>query len=1186
MNISIDRGGTFTDVYAQSDGKIYVQKLLSVDPNNYQDAPTEGIKRLLKQIKNVNLDTLDNSSQYLKWIRMGTTVATNALLEHQGTPTALLITKGFGDLLDIGYQNRPKLFELNIQKAKMLYQEVIEIDERVLVDGESFKIETSLNQQNVKKELVRLYKNGIKSIAVVLMHAYGFAEHELQIESLAKSIGFTNISLSHRVMPAVKIVDRGHTTVIDAYLTPHIQEYISHFKSGFEDKLVNTPLSFMQSFGGLSDAKSFRGSNAILSGPAGGVVGLASMYDGVPLIGFDMGGTSTDVSRYGGEYERSFEHEINGVTIRTPQMDILTVAAGGGSRLFYKNGMFVVGPQSSGANPGPVCYRKNGYLSITDANLVLGRIQVEYFPKIFGKSEKEPLDYNASYEAFKTLAKEINATRETPLSVEEIALGFIEVANDTMIKPIKEISTARGFNIAEHHLVPFGGAGSQHACAIAKMLGIKNIHIHRYAGILSAFGLSQADTIEVLQTSINKELGSFDAQEEFARLIPTTNATIKKYFLLRYSKSEHSFLIPYQEDILQGFQTEHKKLFGFILNDSVIVDEIKVELITSEEKVHREKINTHTTHTILEHKDIFFENSYYKTPIYEINNIQINRPIQGPALIMDKTSTIIIEPKCEAILSEYGDIRIKINAQSSLKPSIQRDAIWLSLFSNLFSSLAEQMGNVLQKTAISTNIKERLDFSCALFDAKGELIANAPHVPVHLGSMSVTVKSMLSQFKNSLKKGDAYISNTPYQGGSHLPDITVMSPFIDNDGNLIGVVANRGHHADIGGITPGSMPPFSTRLEEEGAIIETMLCLRNGALQEERLTEIFTQAGARKIDENIADINAQIAANVKGLQLLDEAIAKYSQDVISAYMAHIQDVSATAIQKELLSYAKTKKSELYAEDYLDDGSKIALKLSIDIQSGEALFDFSSSSDQLLSNQNAPISVVTSAVIYALRALINEELPLNGGLLKPITIKLRNASMLSPDKEAAVVGGNVTTSQRVVDVIFKAFKNVAASSGCMNNVTFGNKEFGYYETIAGGAGAGDGFDGASGVHTHMTNTRITDPEVLERRYPVILHQFAYRKNSGGSGKYRGGNGLVREIEFLTPMQISILSERRVIAPWGVHGGGDALRGENWLVSHGKHHKLKGKVSLTLKANERLLVKTPGGGGYEKAINYET
>ena len=1187
MKFSIDRGGTFTDIYAEHQGRFYVEKLLSVDPDNYDDAPREGIRRLLEQIYGHKVDS-KVPTEKIEWIRMGTTVATNALLEKKGARTALLITRGFNDLLRIGYQNRPDLFDLHIRKPEMLYEKVIEIDERVLPKDGGFRILKKPDIHAIKKELENLKSEEVTSLAVVLLHAYQFTEHEKMIGELAQKMGFDQASLSHEVSPSVKAVIRGDTTVLDAYLTPHIRHYIEGFSAGFQDRLQGTELLFMQSHGGLAPADDFRGSNAILSGPAGGVVGLSSLYRGKALIGFDMGGTSTDVSRFDGSFGLRQESEIAGTTIRAPQLDILTVAAGGGSRLFYRNGMFVVGPESSGAHPGPVCYKKGGYLSITDANAVLGRLLPEHFPRIFGPNEDEPLDVEASREAFRELAEEVNHGAVNALSIEEIAYGFLQVANDTMAKPIVEVSIARGYDLGKHTLASFGGAGGQHASAIAADLGIEEVVIHRFAGILSAWGMGRADIVRNERLSIDAPLDEAllkKLQTDFDRLESRyPDARFTRSLLMRYGGTEFTILTQADSNgsFADAFEASYRDRFGFTLDLPIVVDELQLQIRFVTDKIERPRITPDkNTKKIVETTKLYTWNGWEKAALYRLDNLRADDKITGPALLIDQSSTIVIEPNAVARLDHYGDLYIDVPQHRKMhRDSSMMNAIDLAIFANLFISIARQMGAVLQNAALSTNIKERLDFSCALFDAGGRLVANAPHVPVHLGSMSHVVREMLKRFGGRIEAGDVFLSNAPFEGGSHLPDLTVITPYVEN-GEVQFITASRGHHADIGGIVPGSMPSFSTRLDEEGACFTLQKIVSEKRFEELSIRKILEAAGARRIEENISDIRAQIAANHKGISLLKDAAKQHGLDTLKAYMRYIQEVSFDAIQARLREIEEARGKRLEAEDFLDDGSRIALRITL--EDGRARFDFSGSSPQLTSNQNTPPSVTSSAVVYALRSLIDQDLPLNEGLLDAVEILLPEGSLLHPDSSAAVVGGNVTTSQRIVDVIFRAFGNVAASQGCMNNITFGNKDFGYYETIAGGAGAGldsqgRGFDGADAVHTHMTNTLITDPEIIERRYPVTIEEFSISRDSGGSGDFKGGEGAIRTYRFLAPVTVNLLTERRVYSPWGVNGASNGACGVNEIFRDGKWQSLEGKASLQVDAGEKIRIRTPGGGGY--------
>jgi len=1017
------------------------------------------------------------------------------------------------------------------------------------------------------------------------------------LQTIAKEEGFTSIVCSHEMSAVIGAVERGDTTLLNAYLTPKIQTYITTFLKGFLASPNEHQLLFMQSDGGLCTAEDFNGANAILSGPAGGVSGVASMYQGKALIGFDMGGTSSDVCRYDGEYELNYENTIDNINVRTPQLDILTVAAGGGSRLFYENGMLRVGPESAGAHPGPICYRKDGHLSVTDANVVLGRIQPEFFPHIFGPNENEPLDKAASIKGFEVLLKEINhdlkKRGEALLSLEALALGFLDVANDTMMKPIRNVSLQRGFELASHELVCFGGAGAQHACAIARALEMKTIHIHRYAGILSAYGIGMANILKHASEPLGMPVKALSPElldARFAALITREaahlidqglhNLSITKRLGLRFEGSETVLLCDLEGDFEATFYQRYQREFGFVPESEMILETIEVRICIETDKLPRPTLPKSTTPKSPKTTvPLYFDSGWEEVPLFDLSTLEAFDVLLGPAIVSDQTSTIVIEPHWKGEVNRYGDLCLTYHSLANTPKYTERsDAIWLAIFGNLFSSIAERMGTVLKRTAISTNIKERLDFSCAIFDQRGDLIANAPHVPVHLGSMSYCVKAILERFEN-LKEGDVFIGNSPLEGGSHLPDITLITPKF-HENRLAYFVANRGHHADVGGITPGSMPPFSQTLQEEGTLINLRRVVEKGVFDEVGLKTLFEASNARRIDDNIQDIKAQISANKRGIQLLDEAIKQYGLKRVHYFMESIQQVSERSVREFIEQRFKT--IILEAEDFLDDGTPIALKICK--EQDWIVFDFVNSGDESVTNQNTPESVVASAVVYALRLLIQKELPLNGGFLRPIKIKTRKGSLLNPSKNAAVVGGNVTTSQRIVDVILQAFGDVADSCGCMNNVTFGNEHFGYYETVAGGSGAGrsalfkEGFCGADAVHTHMTNTRITDPEILERRYPVVLEAFGIRADSGGVGEFKGGNGVIRRVRFLEPMTLSVLSERRRYAPKGVHGGGAGALGENWLIRGGERERLSGKFTCHLKAGECFEMLTAGGGGY--------
>ncbi len=1240
FRFSIDRGGTFTDVYAEVPGEsgFRVAKLLSEDPDNYDDAPREGIRRILKDVTGQSFDPEGFDSDLIEWIRMGTTVATNALLERKGARTLLLITRGFGDLLQIGNQTRPDLFDLEIRKPELLYEKVHEIQERVRLlgtdedpgsrevvkgsTGENFLVLEKPDTQAIEKLLRSAHEEGFRSVAVVFMHAYAFSEHEQTVGELARAIGFSQISLSHEVMPMVKIVARGDTTMVDAYLTPHIKKYLSSFRSGFRDGLKKSELLFMQSDGGLTDSSQFKGSNAILSGPAGGVVGYAMTSRlGMPVIGFDMGGTSTDVSRYGGDYELVHETETAGVRIQAPQMHIKTVAAGGGSRLFFRNGLFEVGPDSAGAHPGPACYRKNGPLAVTDANLILGRLNPDYFPKIFGSGQDQALDREASQKAFDQLTAEINAWGKShgqkTKSREDVALGFLKVSNEVMIRPIREISVMRGFDIKEHALACFGGAAAQHACSLARELGIGTIFIHRFAGILSAYGMGLADIVserqepsasvfnhensEILLQRL-KEMEDQEIETLLTRGHNPDTIVARSFLNLRYQGTDTALMIPKPEDRDFGyaFQNTYRREFGFELKDrEILVDDLRVRVMAKSSALQQFPI------TVLEGPPkpdsvtcCFFEEGWLETPVYLIEKLGAGHVLDGPSMLIQQTSTIIIEPQCSARITEFGDVRIQVGSAAKKKIGTELDPVQLSIFSNLFMSVGEQMGRTLQRTAISTNIKERLDFSCAIFDESGKLVANAPHVPVHLGAMSDAVCRQIDFQGKNLIEGDVLVSNHPVAGGSHLPDITVITP-VWKSGKPIFYVASRGHHSDIGGISPGSMPPFSRKLLEEGACILSFKLVEKGVFNEEGISELLLEpgkierepgesamSGARNLADNISDLKAQVAANQRGIDLLLEMVDHYSLQTVQAYMKYIQENAEQAVRSMLqnlsLREGMDELDSLEAIDHLDDGSPIALKITIDRKDGSAVFDFSGTGPELWGNLNAPLAVTNSAILYGLRCLIRQDIPLNQGCLNPIRVIVPPGTLLSPSEKAGVVGGNVLTSQRVTDVIFRAFHAGAASQGCTNNFTFGNHRFGYYETIGGGSGAGDSWHGTSGVHTHMTNTRITDPEILERRFPVMLREFSLRRDSGGKGAFRGGDGLVREVEFLEPLNAAILSERRVYPPYGLEGGKPGKCGTNLFIRNdGSVLYLGGKNEVRALPGERMRIETPGGGGYGKA-----
>lgn len=1252
LRFCIDRGGTFTDVYAEIPGhpEGRVMKLLSVDPSNYDDAPIEGIRRILEEFTGEKIPrTAKIPTDKIEWIRMGTTVATNALLERKGERIALCVTKGFRDLLQIGNQARPNIFDLTVSKPSNLYEEVIEVDERIEliidneevnpdsstsvirgVSGELVRVVKPLNEDALKPLLKGLLERGINCLAVVLMHSYTYPQHETTVQKLAMSLGFRHVSLSSSLTPMVRAVPRGLTASVDAYLTPVIKEYLSGFISRFDEGRGNVNVLFMQSDGGLAPENRFSGHKAVLSGPAGGVVGYSQTLFGLetekPLIGFDMGGTSTDVSRYAGSFEQVLETQIAGSIIQAPQLDINTVAAGGGSKLKFQFGAFRVGPDSVGAHPGPVCYRKGGELAVTDANLILGFVIPDFFPSIFGPKEDQPLDIKATREEFEKLAKQINSYRKSQdpsakdMVVEDIALGFVNVANETMCRPIRQLTEMKGHETRNHALACFGGAGPQHACAIARSLGMKEVLIHKFCGILSAYGMGLADVIEESQVPYSAVYGPKSLLEASRRetiLLEQVkqklqeqgfreeNITTETYLNLRYEGTDTAIMVKNQiknDGLGCDYAVEFVKLFqqeyGFKLqNRNILICDVRVRGIGVTNILKPQALEpASSTPKVEGHFNVYFGNGWQNTPLFKLENLGYSHVIPGPAIIMNGNSTVIVEPNCKAIITKYGNIRIEIESSLTTLKVAEKvaDVVQLSIFNHRFMGIAEQMGRTLQRTSISTNIKERLDFSCALFDPDGGLVANAPHVPVHLGAMSSTVRWQIGYWGDNLNEGDVLVTNHPCAGGSHLPDITVITPVFDN-GKLVFFVASRGHHAEIGGITPGSMPPFSKSIWEEGAAIKAFKLVEKGLFQEEGIVKLlqfprsdesaYNIPGTRRLPDNLSDLRAQVAANQRGISLIKELIEQYGLNTVQAYMKYVQ-INAEGAVREMLKSVAAKFSyneggyvTIEEEDYMDDGSVIHLKLVIDTDKGEASFDFSGTSPEVYGNWNAPEAVTAAAVIYCLRCLVDVDIPLNQGCLAPVKIHIPPGSFLSPSDKAAVVGGNVLTSQRITDVVLTAFQACACSQGCMNNLTFGDDTFGYYETIGGGSGAGPSWDGTSGVQCHMTNTRMTDPEIFEQRYPVLLHKFELREDSGGAGVHRGGDGLVREIEFRRPVVVSILSERRVHAPRGLNGGKDGARGANYLVTKDKRKVyLGGKNTIEVKAGEILQILTPGGGGW--------
>ncbi|KIK64089.1 hypothetical protein GYMLUDRAFT_40325 [Collybiopsis luxurians FD-317 M1] len=1274
VRIAIDRGGTFTDVHCSQIGKPdIVLKLLSVDPANYRDAPTEGIRRALELAFG---ETISKSAKLkldrVESIRMGTTVATNALLERKGARCALLISSGFKDILRIGTQARPNIFDLSVKKLSLLYEKVVEIDERITIPTSSEDPESKLpsdfedstdpsivrgltgdvvriirrpDSNRVKAQLKSLYDDGFRSIAIALLHSYTFPHHENLVAELARQMGFA-VSVSSELQPMVKIVSRANSAIADAYLSPVTRAYIEDFASAFEGGLtaLGNKLLFMRSDGGLCSVKTFSGLRAVLSGPAGGVIGYAKTCydpeDGTPLVSIDMGGTSTDVSRYSGHLEHVFETTTAQVTILSPSLDVSSIAAGGGSRLFWENGMFVVGPESAGAHPGPACYRKGGPLAVTDANLLLGRLLPESFPKIFGPNEDEPLDVEATRTKFVELTELINTAKGVRMTPEEVASGFLRVANEAMCRPIRTLTEARGFESASHNLVVFGGAGGQHGTSIASALGIRRILVPRFSSILSAYGMALADVVVeaqepsslVLNTRLDADnTASFsDLRARADTLIQrAVDALVEQGFSDNQITTELSYNCRFQgtsttlmvrepeggdKELIAEFMQQHEQLFGFTLQNRVIhIDDVRVRGVAQSGGMKQGSLYGELKELAKREakilkgcrmKKVYFDFAgWLDTAVVSLNELAPGEQVPAPAIIFDETQTILVEPGYIATATSRH-IVLDHTGIPPARPALDLehiDPVQLSVFGHRFMGIAEQMGTILQQTAISTNIKERLDYSCALFSPNGYLVANAPHMPVHLGAMSAAVRFQVDLLGDEIQEGDVLLSNHPDAGGSHLPDMTVMTPAF-HEGKIVFWTASRAHHADIGGIRAGSMPPFSKTIEQEGAQILSFKLVKGGQFDEEGITDLMYHqpakypgcSGTRTLSDNISDLKAQVSANHRGAVLIRALVKEFSLEIVQFYMLAIQKTAEKAV-RDLLRFVDRKFSgqPLSAIDYLDEGEELHLKISIDAAKGEAIFDFTGTSPQSYCNLNAPTAIVYSAIIYVLRSLIPTAIPLNHGCLAPIKVVLPPRTLLSPGPGAATVGGNVETSQRITDLVLKALEVCGASQGTCNNLTFGyggnsatgssRKGFGYYETIAGGSGSGSNWDGQSGTHVHMSNTRMGDAEHVERRYPVIIHEFSIRSNSGGAGRHPGGDGCIREIEFTRDLDVAILSERRVIPPYGMKGGEPGKCGRNWWLQKlddGTFNKiyLGGKNEALMKAGDRIRIETPGGGGY--------
>ncbi len=1186
----VDRGGTFTDIVARKpDGSLKTQKLLSENPEVYPDAAVHGIKSLLDVDPGAEI-----AAGQIAAVKMGTTVATNALLERKGERTVLLITKGLRDLLRIGYQNRPDLFALNIKLPELLYDEVIEIDERVAADG---TVIAPLDATKAREALSRAYGKGFRSVAIALMHGYKYTDHEKQLGDMARQSGFNQVSLSHEASPLIKLVSRGDTAVVDAYLSPILRRYIDQVASALNaEKGGCDSLMFMQSNGGLTDAGRFQGKDAILSGPAGGVVGMvrtAADLGFERLIGFDMGGTSTDVCHYAGEFERSFETEVAGVRMRAPMMSIHTVAAGGGSILFYRDGRMQVGPESAGANPGPAAYRRGGPLTVTDCNVLLGKLQPNQFPSVFGPGADEPLDADVVREKFAALKAEIG----TDKTIEEIAEGFLRIAVENMANAIKQISVQRGYDVTQYTMNCFGGAGGQHACLVADTLGMESIFIHPFAGVLSAFGMGLADLRSIQEHQFAKPLEDVaEAQAVLAKLIDTARADVRAQGIdeanistiasahIRTDGAHQTLDVPFGSaaEMKASFSAAHQTRFGFVPEEANLI----IDLLTAEAIGSTGENVTLPDTTYIDAQSqtakMYSQGAWVAVPLVDRATLASGETVTGPAILTEPTGTNIIEEGWQAECAKGGNLVLRrivpLERTEAIGTSV--DPVMLEVFNNLFMSIAEQMGATLANTAYSVNIKERLDFSCAIFDHNGDLVANAPHVPVHLGSMSGSVRSILQQNAGKIRPGDVFMMNNPFNGGTHLPDVTVITPVFDTAGNdIIYTVASRGHHADIGGTTPGSAPPDSRHIDEEGVLIENFLLVKEGVLQEQPTRDLLSSAKypCRNVDQNMADLSAQIAANATGERELQKITRQFGLDVVHAYMGHVQDNAEESVRRVL--------DVLHDSQFtypMDSGAQIKVKITVDKAARAARIDFTGTSEQDTLNYNAPLSICRAVVLYVFRTLVGSNIPMNEGCMKPLHLTVPEGSMINPDAPAAVISGNTEVSQAIADTLYGALGVVAGSQGTMNNFVYGNDTFQNYETICGGTGAGDGFHGASAVHSHMTNTRMTDPEVLETRFPVQVEEFSIRRGSGGVGAFNGGDGIVRKLRFNEPMTVTTLSSHRETAPHGAAGGGAGATGENSVVRlDGTVEPMKGNDVAQMKAGDIFVLKSPGGGGFGSA-----
>ena len=1175
----VDRGGTFTDIVAQdSTGHLHSHKLLSESPEQYQDAAVQGISNILGDVPIARAD--------IGAVKMGTTVATNALLERKGAAVLLMITEGFGDLLEIGYQTRPDLFAMHIKRPELLYQSVVEVSERLDAQGQ---ILTGLDMAQARVDMQTARVAGVESIAIALLHAYLNPSHEQQLAELARDLGFEQVSTSHEVSGLSKLVSRGDTTVVDAYLSPILRRYVDQVADALNVGENCKALMFMQSNGGLTDARKFQGKDAILSGPAGGIVGMVQTGQQAGfdrLIGFDMGGTSTDVSHFAGKFERSFETEIAGVRMRAPMMDIHTVAAGGGSICSYRDGRFQVGPESAGADPGPASYRRGGPLTVTDCNLLLGAVSVDYFPAVFGSSGDMPLDQDSARRRIQDLA----AQNDLQGSLEGMAQGFLEIAVQNMANAIKKISVERGHDITAYTLQSFGGAGGQHACLVAEALGMSRVMVHPFAGVLSAYGMGLADvrclregqldcaleddaqvqsTLGTLQTAAVQELAGQGIVEPRIEIMAH----------LRYEGSHQALEVSYglATQMAQDFEAAHLARFGFSSPDRKLQFEmLSVEAIGEMEGA------ANPVQTFGDGAPIgqgrLYRQSWHDTQVYDRTKLRSDQVINGPAIVLEQTGTNVVEPGWQAQQDIFGNLILEHVARPVRDlASTKADPILLEVMSNRFMSIADQMGATLANTSWSVNIKERFDFSCAIFDGQGDLVANAPHVPVHLGSMSDSIKTVMQQ-NAEIVEGDAYMLNSPYNGGTHLPDVTVVTP-VFVEGKATYWLGSRGHHADIGGRTPGSAPPDSTHIEQEGVLIDNVQLVRAGRLCEDEAIKTLSSGKypCRNIPQNMADLKAQVAANETGRRELLRMVASYGQPAVTAYMVHVQDNAEESVREVIAGLEDG--NFLYK---MDTGQQVQVAITVDRDTRSARVDFTGTSAQHAGNYNAPFAVSRAVVLYVFRLMVGKNIPLNEGCLKPLDIIVPENSMLNPQYPAAVIAGNTEVSQAACNALIGALGIMAGSQGTMNNFVWGNEIFQNYETIAGGTGAGPSFNGCDAVQTHMTNTKMTDPEILEKRFPVRLRTFAIRSGSGGAGAYSGGHGALRRLEFLTDVTVTTLCSHRVIPPFGAAGGDSGATGQNWAeLPDGSRVELKGNDEIDLPAGSIFGLATPGGGGWGAA-----